>query len=224
MRYNGVIAAWADDQRAATRVLNGDGTSTGSGDWVQVARLGNPLVNEVVIAVQDKDLFNATEVTATSDYTFLPYVTDPLLIQYMNAILGVPIPSDADCDRGIGHRRSGGSRPGLPHRDAELGTEPNGFVLGGAIPGDRAARRSRAFEALRINLAVTASSDGRTAAWSVTTCVDTALSAEAGLLCASGERARRRDGVDSSGLTYLDSFPFLGDPWIGDDHPVMNLR
>ena len=222
-RYNAVIAAWATTERQATRVLNGDGTSSGSGDWVQVARLGNPLVNEAVIAVQDKDLFNATRVTATSDYTFLPYVLDPLLIQYMNAILGVPIPTDADCDRGMGI----GGREDLVQAFLtgmrELGTEPNGFVLGGAIPRSRGATFA-AFEALRINLAgrgIVGWPNGRMVGDDV---VDVALSAEAGLLCASGGSGLISDGVDSSGLTYLDSFPFLGDPWIGDDHPVIDLR
>jgi len=222
-RYNAVVAAWATTERQATRVLNGDGTSTSSGDWVQVARLGNPLVNEAVIAVQDKDMFNATEVTATSDYTFLPYVTDPLLIQYMNAILGVPIPTDSDCDRGMGV----GGREDLVQAFLtgmrELGTEPNGFSLGGAIPRSRGATFA-AFEALRINLmghGIDGWPNGRMVGDDV---VDTALSAEAGLLCASGGSGLISDGVDSSGLTYLDSFPFLGDPWIGDDHPVIAAR
>jgi hypothetical protein len=222
-RYNGVIAAWATTERQATRVLNGDGTSTGSGDWIQVARLGNPLVNEAVIAVQDKDLFNATEVTSTSDYTFLPYVLDPLLIQYMNAILGVPVPSDADCDKGLGI----GGREDLVEAfligSHALGTQPKGFALGGAIPRSP-GKYFAAFEALRINLighGFTGWPNGRNVGDDV---VDVALSAEAGLLCTSGGSGFIADGVDATGLTYLTSFPFLGDPWIGDDHPVMNLR
>jgi hypothetical protein len=26
--------------------------------------------------------------------------------------------------------------------------------------------------------------------------------------------------VDSTGLSYLNTFPYLGDPWAGDDHPA----
>lgn len=222
-RQNEVIAAWATTERQSSRVLNTDGTTTNSGQWRQVARLGNPLVNEAVIPVQDKDLFNATRVSATSDYAFLSYVTDPLLIDYMNAILGVPVPTDADCDAGLGI----GGREDLVLAfltgHPALGTMPSGYALGGAIPNG-GGETFAAFEALRINLLGTGFGqwpDGRNVGDDV---VDTALSAEAGLLCASGGSGFIGDGVDSTGLTYLTSFPFLGDPWTGDDHPVMDPR
>lgn len=53
-----VIGVWATASRQATRVL-GPGTQTNSGNFVQVSRLGNPLVNEVVIPLNLKDAFNA---------------------------------------------------------------------------------------------------------------------------------------------------------------------
>jgi hypothetical protein len=222
-RQNQVIAAWATTSRQSMRVINSDGTATTSGAWKQVSRLGNPLVNEAVIPVGDKDLFNATMVTATSDYAFLDYVVNPILIEYMNAILGVPVPTDADCDAGLGI----GGREDLVLAfltgHPALGTLPSGFSLGGAIPGET-GKNFAAFEALRINLLGTGYGqwpDGRNVEDDV---VDTALSAEGGLLCASGGSGVISDGVDSSGLTYLDSFPFLGDPWLGDDHPVIMPR
>ncbi|MFN8498436.1 MAG: DUF4331 domain-containing protein [Anaerolineae bacterium] len=45
--------------------------------YAQVSRLGMPLVNEVVIALQDKDRFNASE--PVNDGQFLKYVTNPEL-------------------------------------------------------------------------------------------------------------------------------------------------
>lgn len=219
---NGVIAVWGTTSRRRTRVLNTNGTDTNSGTWVQVSRLGNPLVNEVVIPVQDKDLFNATAVSATGDYQFLSYVTDPLLIQYMNALLGVPIPTDSDCDAGLGI----GGREDLVLAfltgHPSLGTMPSGYALGGAIPGE--AKTFAAFEALRWDITDNGYGqwpDGRYVGDDV---VDTALSAVGGLLCSSGGSGVIADGVDSSGLSYLTSFPYLGDPWLGDDHPNQDPR
>ncbi len=51
---------------------------------VQVSRLGNPLVNEVVIPVGDKDKFNASE--PEDDGQFASYVTDPELAGLINLI------------------------------------------------------------------------------------------------------------------------------------------
>ena len=45
------------------------------GPWVQVSRLGMPLVNEVVIGLKDKDKFNASK--PENDSQFADYVTNP---------------------------------------------------------------------------------------------------------------------------------------------------
>ena len=56
---NQVIAAWATTSRRAAVIRRSDGLGTAHrGDWVQVARLGNPLVNEVVLPISMKDTFN----------------------------------------------------------------------------------------------------------------------------------------------------------------------
>ncbi|KAF3998461.1 DUF4331 domain-containing protein [Glaciimonas immobilis] len=47
------------------------------GPWAQVSRLGMPLVNEVVIGLEDKDRFNASRPGA--DKQFAGYVTNPSL-------------------------------------------------------------------------------------------------------------------------------------------------
>ncbi|NMM36551.1 MAG: DUF4331 domain-containing protein [Glaciimonas sp.] len=47
------------------------------GPWAQVSRLGMPLVNEVVIGMDDKDRFNASR--PRDDTQFLNYVTNPSL-------------------------------------------------------------------------------------------------------------------------------------------------
>lgn len=219
-RQNDVIAIWATTTRSARTVLVGDGTSTVSGAQVQVSRLGNPLVNEAVIGLADKDRFNATPVSATGDYVFLDYVLNPTLIDYMNLLLGVPVPSDADCSAGLGL----GGREDLVLAfltgHPGLGTMAGGYALGGAIPGE-AGKTFAAFEALRMNLVpgvgFGAWPNGRGIHDDV---VDVAVSAEAGYLCTGGGSGYIDDGVDETGLSFLNTFPFLGDPWSGTDHPV----
>ncbi|MEL7296549.1 MAG: DUF4331 domain-containing protein [Pseudomonadota bacterium] len=66
-----------------------NGLSIGSlqgGALTQVSRLGNPLVNEVVIGLRDKDRFNASE--PKDDPQFLTYVTNPVLPELIEALFG----------------------------------------------------------------------------------------------------------------------------------------
>ena len=56
------------------------------GDFKQVSRLGNPLVNEVVIGLKDKDRFNASE--PKDDAQFATYVTNPTLPALIEALFG----------------------------------------------------------------------------------------------------------------------------------------
>src|ERR687883_596486 len=52
--------------------------------WVQVSRLGNPLVNEVIIPTTRKDEWNAT--TPDKDSQFAQYYTDPILAAVINQL------------------------------------------------------------------------------------------------------------------------------------------
>ena len=54
------------------------------GPWVQVSRLGMPLVNELVIGLPDKDRFNASE--PKYDGQFATYVTNPTLPALLDAL------------------------------------------------------------------------------------------------------------------------------------------
>src|SRR5688572_17310211 len=100
---NGVIGGWTTASLRETRTANapvGNGAAeTGSGPWVQVSRLSNPLVNEVVIGLPDKDGFNASE--PRHDGQFVTYVTNPTLPALLdvlfrdavNSTLGTNIPN-----------------------------------------------------------------------------------------------------------------------------------
>ena len=54
-----VIGVWSTASRQRSRVYDGDGTITNSGPWVQISRLGNPLINEVIIPIGTKDRWNS---------------------------------------------------------------------------------------------------------------------------------------------------------------------
>ncbi len=61
------------------------------GELVQVSRLANPLVNEVVIGLPDKNLFNASH--PSGDVQFAVYVTNPTLPALLEALFGVTAPT-----------------------------------------------------------------------------------------------------------------------------------
>jgi hypothetical protein len=206
---NEVIATWATTQRRALTSRKMDGSTTSTGPWTQVARLGMPLINEAAIAIADKDKFSASH--PSDDIQFLDYVLNPILPVYMEAVLGVPNPVAYDAGLGLGGREDLVLLLLTGH--PALGTMPGGYALGGPIPGEP-DKLFGAFEALRCNLA-TASGfpNGRLVAEDVT---DVTLSALAGLLI---DGTFVSDGVGSDGLYPLDGFPWLGDPWAGDNHP-----
>ena len=87
-----VIGVWASASRRKFRVLNGDGTETHSGEWVQVSRLGMPLTNEAVIPIGDKDYWNSQ--TPYHDAYFYKYFNNPELALYMDgAQFGPAVPA-----------------------------------------------------------------------------------------------------------------------------------
>jgi hypothetical protein len=78
----GTIGVYASTSRRALRVLRGNGKVDSRGDWVQVSRLGNPLVNEVVIPVGQKDRWNGS--SPRNDSQFLNRYTTPELAGLVN--------------------------------------------------------------------------------------------------------------------------------------------
>lgn len=88
-----VVGVWATSSRQAVRVLNADGTRGESGEWRQISRLGNPLVNEVVIPLGLKDAFNSLspQIDGTIPQV-VQAITDPELARLMAAVFGISIP------------------------------------------------------------------------------------------------------------------------------------
>jgi hypothetical protein len=88
---NAVIGVWATASRQATTVINADGSRKREGEYRQISRLGNPLVNEVVIPLKLKDAFNS--LSPKDDAVAAPVVLDPQLPKLMKAVFGINIPT-----------------------------------------------------------------------------------------------------------------------------------
>ena len=91
-----VIGVWASASRQQTRTISATtGLETGSGNWVQVSRIGMPLTNEAVIPIGAKDRWNALSPYA-EDPNMDKYFTNPELGLYMDdALFGSAVPSFA---------------------------------------------------------------------------------------------------------------------------------
>ena len=90
-----VIGGWTTASVRQARLINGkpgsgnDKAEKVGGAWAQVSRLGNPLVNELVIGLPDKDKFNAS--SPKDDAQFLTYVINPTLPALLSSVLGANV-------------------------------------------------------------------------------------------------------------------------------------
>ena len=204
---NASIGVWSTASRPATTTRT-PGTSASSGAFVQVSRLGMPLVNEAVIPLGVKDTFNSLE--PTGDAAALSFVTNPTVPPLLEALFGVKTPPTPRNDlvtiflTGI---------PGLN----QIGTSP------------------RPAEMIRLNMGVTPSRNpsrlgllggdtagfpnGRRPADDV---VDIELRALAGgtpFTPAFNVRPNNTlgDGIDANDTPFFSGFPFLSAPHSGNE-------
>ncbi len=92
-----VIGVWASASRQQVRTLSTNGAEPlNTGAYVQVSRLGMPLTNEVVIAIGQKDKFNAA--SPANDYTnFRSFFEQPELALYIDsAFYATAVPGLSD--------------------------------------------------------------------------------------------------------------------------------
>jgi len=99
-----VLGVWSGTRRSTTRVIQPLNTISNSTDYVQVSRLGMPLVNELVIPLALKDAFNSLkpeqDLGVYTHPTFGPIlqksVEDPEIGTLLCTLYGVPIPNAID--------------------------------------------------------------------------------------------------------------------------------
>jgi hypothetical protein len=87
---NAVLGTYATTSRKKTIVMDNLGyVGATEGQWAQVQRLGNPLINELIIGTGSKDLFSVS--SPTGDSQFSTFFLNPLLATIF-ASIGIPVP------------------------------------------------------------------------------------------------------------------------------------
>ena len=87
---NKLIGLYASTSRQKVRELRKPGEpARSSGPFVQVSRMGNPLVNELIITTPFKDKWNATE--PEQEAQFQGFYKDPVIAAALELVYGVPV-------------------------------------------------------------------------------------------------------------------------------------
>jgi hypothetical protein len=97
--HNGTIGVWARTQRQSKTMRRGEprlggggkGLLEGRGPWVQVSRMANPLVNELIIPFGRKDLWNAT--LPEDEAQFVEAYRRLDVAAALELVSGVPVPT-----------------------------------------------------------------------------------------------------------------------------------
>ncbi len=221
-----VLGVWSAAYRHKVTVRGGsDGQDVGTGPWVQVSRLGNPLFNEVIVPMADKDRWNLLPPSA--DSAFAQYVTQPELA----GLLPVLYP-------GVFPHLAAYSKP-----RADLAAILLTGIPGGIIGGFQNFTGTTQADMLRLNTAIAPSSspnqfgllggdlagfpNGRRVADNV---VAIELRAIAGVtiplvdpsFTPDGAAALLTDGLSAASLDipYQATFPYLGVPHSGYETPA----
>jgi hypothetical protein len=191
---NSTIGVWASTERQNVTV----GGKLRRG-WTQVSRLGNPLVNEVVVPTPFKDVWNRS--APVNDKQFAGPVLTPVLAKLMNQLYKVNAPET--------------NRDDLV---AVFGTGVKGLNYTGPTVADM----------LRLNYSIPVTAASRVSRMGVIggdnggfpngrrlgdDVIDIAEQVMAGFL--KGNKVPLGDGVNSGDVPALDSFPYEADPASG---------
>jgi hypothetical protein len=180
--------------------------STASRRFVQVSRLGHPLVNEVVIPRSTKDAFNAIE--PTSDAAALDFVLNPEVPKLLSALFGIVSPPAPRNDlvtiflTGIpGLNQPAGVTPSEMLRlNVAIGPVANPNRLG-VLAGDTAGfpnGRRLGDDVVDIAFRVMAGASPLTPTFN------------------TGINAQLGDGVNANDVPFLATFPYVGLPRAGN--------
>jgi hypothetical protein len=208
------LGAYASTSRQKISV---QGKGDDKGKWVQVQRLANPLINEVIIGLKDKDRWNATE--PEDENKFLQYYLKPRLALAMQLVFGF--------DTGCTPFGDPSCSPNPPASAADLTLSNfNRTDLVNVLlkyqPSDK-----KLSELLRLNLNVAPTPlasqerltilDGDNAGWPngrrpIDDVTDVAVQVVGG---PNYITAGAGDSVDANDKALTTSFPFIPSPWDG---------
>jgi hypothetical protein len=217
---NAVVGVWASTERVKVPVL---ATSSKRGkkrrrgrrvrvSYTQVSRLGNPLVNEVVIPLGKKDQFNRT--TPDRDAKLYgKYVVEPELAKVMNLLFPVvkaPTTNRTDIVQAVlqgipGLNQHRANPPAVDTIKVNLGTAPAAAPKRlAALAGDTSGYPN-----------------GRRLTDDV---VDIDLRVVAGALAKPPNPIKLGDGVDQNDKPFLPTFPYLAAPNSGFDSSLKRIE
>jgi hypothetical protein len=230
-----ILGGWTTASQPRYRVLNNNDVPFSFADFVQVSRLGSPLVNELVIGLKDKDRFNGS--VPSRDKQFLSYVTNPTVPVLLNALFGVAVPHSPRNDlvsvflTGV----AGLNQPAnvVPAEELRLNTSivatpPAGQndlgVLGNDLAGFPNGRRPVDDV---VDIALRAE-EGALCSTAIGACGDQTADPNNGAPFTDGARAAgptpatsQVTGSVSAADTYLDHFPYLNTPVPGSVNAAM---
>ncbi|MEA2403492.1 MAG: hypothetical protein QOE08_139 [Thermoleophilaceae bacterium] len=203
---NAVVGVWSSTERRKLQVTDAHGSSRGS--FVQVSRLGNPLVNEVVIPLGSKDQFNRTKPKDDAKL-YGAFVVKPELAKLMNALFHLGVKETGRTDivtallTGVPGLTQIGKKPAAADTlKINLGVPPksSGGNRFGVLAGDNAGFPN-----------------GRRLSDDV---VDIELRVFGGFLLPASQGGKKLplgDGVDGNDKQFLSSFPYVAPPTAGFD-------
>lgn len=192
------IGSWGTTSRPQMTIRRSPDPATSEGDFRQVQRMGNPLINEVIIGTGNKDAWSISEPKDDAEYA--PFALDPLLARVLNAVYGfaVPNPPRTDLLPLVTYA------PPIAAAGTPAGPVADLLRLNLGVPPTPAASRKR----LGL-LAGDAAGfpNGRRVSDDVT---DISLRAVAGILAGgSFGKVRLGDGVNMNDVPYQETFPYV---------------
>jgi hypothetical protein len=93
---NPVIGLYASTSRQKVKLLRDNGSSASTGPFVQVSRMANPLVNELIIETPSKDLWNSAE--PENEAQFQNFYKNPTVATELFLVYNVPVPATPRTD------------------------------------------------------------------------------------------------------------------------------
>lgn len=223
-----VVGVYATTSRQTTRVLTAGPGSTGqtnTGPFVQVGRQGNPLFNEGLVAIVDKDLYSRTQPSQDST-TFDKYARTPELAKLINQLVfkstvapendrtdlvGIFIPDLIKVDLSTPPARLAGGGANFA-----ANSDDSGFSRLGIFGGDTLTSTVQTF--LGSNQVPGGWPNGRRFGDDV---LDIAVSAIISDLRTMPPTIRSADGIDNvskNDSVYSKVFPYAGTPHNGRNH------
>lgn len=208
-----VIGTWGVTSRPRVTVRRSPQEVAGFGEadeaFRQVQRMGNALINEVIIGTGSKDRFSMSQ--PVDDAQFGNFVLDPLLARALNAVYGgLPVPDAPRTDLLLlAQYRAPIAPPGTP-----LGPVADLLRLNTGVPPTAAASRKR-MGALAGDLG--GYPNGRRVSDDVT---DISLRAVAGVLAGFNTAPYNMigDGVNANDVAYQETFPYVA--WAHSGRPA----